>query len=278
MQGSRSYGGPDYNACVLFEEEETTPRIMKTILALWTHPRSRSTAFERVMIERGDMTVLHEPFSYLYYVRERQSVITQEHIAPTHPTTYEGIRGHIDAYARQGPVFFKDMAVHCWRHLQDDRAFVRRLVNTFLIREPASTIASFYAKYPEVSRNEIGYEQLWELFGRVHEVTQRLPVVIDADELVANAPGMLRAYCTAVGLPFMPHALRWASGHLAVWNSWKQWHVDVSQSTELVPRANIYATTVGNSPHLRTYYDYHLPFYQALHQHRIQVCPLKMLQ
>jgi hypothetical protein len=243
---------------------------MKTILALWTHPRARSTAFERAMIERDDMIVLHEPFSYLYYVHERQSRITQEYIAPTHPTTYEGIRSHIDACARQGSVFFKDMAVHCWRHLQDDPALVGRLVNTFLIREPANTIASFYAKYPEVRCNEIGYEQLWQLFSRVQEVTQRLPVVIDADELVANAAGMLRTYCTAVGLPFMAQALRWESGHLAVWNSWKQWHVDVSQSTELVPRTNSYATTVENSPHLRAYYDYHLPFYRALHQHRIQ--------
>jgi hypothetical protein len=28
---------------------------------LWAHPRSRSTALERMMMERGDVTVLHEP-------------------------------------------------------------------------------------------------------------------------------------------------------------------------------------------------------------------------
>lgn len=32
---------------------------------LWSAPRSRSTAFFRMMAERGDFTVVHEPFSYL---------------------------------------------------------------------------------------------------------------------------------------------------------------------------------------------------------------------
>jgi len=33
------------------------------ILMLWSAPRSRSTAFYRMMIERGDFTGVHEPFS-----------------------------------------------------------------------------------------------------------------------------------------------------------------------------------------------------------------------
>lgn len=216
------------------------------------------------------MTVLHEPFSYLYYVRERRAVINQEYVAPSHPTTFSGIRGQIEASAKHGPVFFKDMAVHCWRHLRHDPTFVGCLANTFLIREPASSIASFYAKHPEVRCDEIGYEHLWELFNCAREVTKTLPVVIDADELVASPTEMLRAYCGAVGLSFMPQALRWEAGHQPVWDIWKQWHVEVSQSTQLVPQANCYATTVDNSKHLRAYYDYHLPFYQALRQHRIQ--------
>ena len=32
---------------------------------LWAVPRSGSTAFFRMMAERGDFTVVHEPFSYL---------------------------------------------------------------------------------------------------------------------------------------------------------------------------------------------------------------------
>ena len=35
------------------------------VFALWSAPRARSTAFFRSMAERGDMTVLHEPFCNL---------------------------------------------------------------------------------------------------------------------------------------------------------------------------------------------------------------------
>ena len=36
------------------------------IIALWSHPRSMSTAFERIMRSRGDLDCLHEPFMYDY--------------------------------------------------------------------------------------------------------------------------------------------------------------------------------------------------------------------
>jgi hypothetical protein len=35
------------------------------MLMLWSAPRSRSTAFYRMMIERGDFTAVHEPFSHV---------------------------------------------------------------------------------------------------------------------------------------------------------------------------------------------------------------------
>jgi Sulfotransferase domain len=39
-------------------------------LAPWAVPRSISTAFERVFVEREDFEVLHEPFSASYYHSE----------------------------------------------------------------------------------------------------------------------------------------------------------------------------------------------------------------
>lgn len=36
-----------------------------TVIALWAHPRSVSTAFLRMMAERGDVTVVHEPLVLL---------------------------------------------------------------------------------------------------------------------------------------------------------------------------------------------------------------------
>ena len=41
---------------------------MNPIVFLWAHPRSMSTAIERVMRERGDFECLHEPFLHHYYL------------------------------------------------------------------------------------------------------------------------------------------------------------------------------------------------------------------
>ncbi len=48
---------------------------MNRIIALWCHPRSLSTAFERMVIERGDLEVIHEPFLYLYYVVQNPHLV-----------------------------------------------------------------------------------------------------------------------------------------------------------------------------------------------------------
>jgi hypothetical protein len=38
------------------------------VYALWSAPRSRSTAFFRSIVERGDLLALHEPLERLHFV------------------------------------------------------------------------------------------------------------------------------------------------------------------------------------------------------------------
>lgn len=92
---------------------------MNTVVALWTHPRSLSTAFERIMMERGDFKILHEPFSYLYYVAGQDATISQQYVDPEHPTNYPGIRDYILAATDGKPTFFKDMCSHCNNQLRN---------------------------------------------------------------------------------------------------------------------------------------------------------------
>lgn len=46
---------------------------MNRMIALWAHPRSRSTVLERVFIERGDFEVFHEPFAHVAF-NERSAI------------------------------------------------------------------------------------------------------------------------------------------------------------------------------------------------------------
>ena len=81
--------------------------------ALWSHPRSLSTVVERVMSGQGSLTVLHEPFSYLYYVTKHPERAVVMNPDPGRPHRYDSIRDSLLSASKSGPTFFKDMAYHC---------------------------------------------------------------------------------------------------------------------------------------------------------------------
>lgn len=80
-------------------------------MALWATPRSVSTVFERIFIERGDFEVFHEPFSFSYYHSEdrRHDRYAQDPASGEYnfDRVLEKLTGHTER-----PVFFKDMAYY----------------------------------------------------------------------------------------------------------------------------------------------------------------------
>ena len=243
---------------------------MNKVIALWTYPRTVSTAFERVMMERGDFEVLHEPFSYLYYVHEKTATIQQEFIDPDHPVTYSAIREMIFETAKKRPLFFKDMAAHCFENLVNDSDFLSCVTNTFLIRDPAKTIASYYALNPDVSNSEIGCEQLCRLYRFTQESTGRMPIIVDADDLEDDPAGLMESYCNSLGIKFLPHSLSWSPESSEKWKIWEGWHRDAAQSSGIVKNLEVFDETIENNACLRTYYEYHLPFYQVMYRERVR--------
>jgi hypothetical protein len=222
------------------------------------------------MMERGDFEILHEPFSYLYYVHGENATIPQEFIDADHPVTYPAIREMILEESKKKPVFFKDMAAHCYDHLVDDSAFLFNMSNTFLIRDPAKTIASYYALNPDVSRDEIGCEQLHRLYRVTRESTDRTPVIVDADDLEDDPAGTIAAYCDRLGIAFFPHSLNWSPHNSEKWKIWENWHRDAARSSGIVKNLEVFEETIENNTRLRSYYEYHLPFYQEMHRQRIR--------
>lgn len=242
---------------------------MPAIYALWTHPRSISTAFERVMIERGDLNILHEPFSYYYYVKQDGATIEQQYVDPEHPTDYAGIKDHIQASATDKPAFFKDMCAHCYDALAEDEALLKQLHNTFLIRDPAKAIASYYAMNPRVTLDEIGLKQICGIFEKAKALNGEPPIVVDADDLEDDPDGIIRAYCQRLGLPFISEAMSWTPEHQEEWEIWKDWHTDAAQSTGIQKSMERFEVTIDNSDHLKHFYDRSWPYYERMHRHRI---------
>lgn len=231
------------------------------MLALWSAPRSRSTAFERMMRERGDFVVLHEPFSH-----------TQNYGS----TTVDGreVTSEPDLLAAlkqlSGRVFFKDTTDYYYPHLLADKEFLGSATHTFLIRHPREAIASHYALNPKLNRDEIGFGWLYEIFEAVKVATGRTPVVVDSGDLLARPSETVERYCEAVGIAYLPDALSWNPRMPNEWHRSRKWHEATSATKGFAASSRTYETSVDDVALLSGYLEYHLPFYETLREYRIR--------
>lgn len=238
---------------------------MPRIIALWAAPRCRSTAFLRMMAERGDFLIVHEPFSQATdfgEVRVGDRLVRSEG-AVIRELTRLGHQGR--------DVFFKDTTDFRYPGLLADREFLRRLSHMFIIRDPAAAIASHYRLNPDLGRDEIGFAWLHEIFQVVRAATGTVPLVIDADELVADPAAMIRACCDRLGIPFLPGALRWEPGMDERWRRTARWHASVSASSGFEAASSGHGDEVAMHPVLSGYLRYHFPYYQDLRDIRLRV-------
>ena len=236
-----------------------------TLHALWCHPRSVSTAFERIMRERGDLTVLHEPFMCDYYLRPGNRTFEHFEPEPGHPTDYAGIRDMILDQSRKRPVFFKDMAYYVQDALPDDPEFMAAMSHAFLVRDPAEAALSYAKKDPAFTRLELGHEAQLLLFNALTRAGAQ-PLVMTADQLRADPEGTLGRYWTHVGLSHAPDAFQWDTSVPAGWKSVANWHSEVLESGAIRPassqdtEARLAALGAPYTDHVA----HHAPAYAAL--------------
>jgi hypothetical protein len=236
------------------------------VFALWSAPRARSTAFFRSMAERGDMTVLHEPFGNLKNYGETEA---GAEVFDSAAQLLAWLRGE----AHDRDVFLKDTMDNQYDDVLADRRFLAEARHAFLIRRPEEIAASYYALFPPMTLNAIGMERLCGMQAAISNAGGNPPVVIDSDDLVARPAATMAAYCTAVGLPFNSGALTWEPGEQAEWQRSAGWHADASNSSGFERRTRTYRYTVENSEKLARYAAHHRPFYEQLFAQRLDITP-----
>lgn len=229
-----------------------------SVIVLWAHSRSASTAFLRMMAERRDVVTVHEP---LLHLTETGRVELPDGVVVTGE---RDLLAHLVAMGERRPVFVKEVLDYPYQYLFDHAADLIPLTHTFVVRDPRRTISSHYAMKKSVTCAEIGYERLYELFETVWRVTARKPFVMLAEALLAEPARVVRAYCEYVGLPYRAEALHWEPGDRPEWRRHQAWHVDVSRSDGFRVPDREYPDTVDNNPSLRSFYEHHLPFYERL--------------
>jgi hypothetical protein len=239
-----------------------------TRIAMWSGPRNISTAMMRSWGNRPDTFVCDEPF-YAFYLREtgREHPGRDEVIAAGETDSSKVIAqltGPVPAGKR---VYYqKQMTHHLLRGM--DRAWLAKVTNCFLIRDPAEVIISYIKKNNDPTLEDIGFSQQGEIFDWVRASTGATPPVVDAADVLENPERILRLLCEAVGVEFTEAMLSWPPGLRETDGVWaKHWYGEVATSTGFRKPAR---QTAGPIPdRLRAVYDRSRQSYDHLYEHRL---------
>ena len=234
------------------------------MLVLWGAPRSRSTAFYRMMAERGDFTAVFEPFAHA-------AVFGRARLGGRPLATGPEILAELRSLAATRQVFIKETTDR--RHpdvLADRRFLAQDAEHTFLIRHPREVIRSTLAVRRNPRLHEIGFEAQYELYTKIRRLTGRDPLVVEAGDLMSRPADIIKAYCARVGIDFRPHALHWQPSDRPEWQGgFSHWFTGVAASSGWAAVPGRRRLDAEQHPLLDTYLAYHLPFYQKLYQRRL---------
>ena len=252
---------------------------MSAIIALWSHPRSMSTAIERIMRERGDLICFHEPFMYDYYVHRKVRQMPHFNAEADRPASYKEVRDMLLEQSESSPVFIKDMSYYVVPQLLDDSEFNDRLINWFLIRHPVATIASYFKLDPEVTCEEIGLQAQYQHYEALCATQKLPPMVIQAEDIRTDTIKSMQTLWALTGLSNAEHAFNWRRETPQDWHQVHEWHGDVIASTGIRPlsenerteQIQRFETMANKHPRMQEYLDHHLPYYEKLKTQAIEL-------
>nr|VFK13163.1 MAG: hypothetical protein BECKLPF1236B_GA0070989_10448 [Candidatus Kentron sp. LPFa] len=249
----------------------------KKILALWSTPRSRSTAFLWMMKQRSDFSVLQEPFGRSAYYSEERIFDRAGDVMPKAEYSYRSVLEDIKSKARKSRLFIKDFPYYFLQIVDDE--FMDCFQHTFLIRHPAQMLPSYYHKMPDLDFNECGYKELAELFTKTIQHTGEIPAVIDADDLVESTADIVRAYCLKIDIPFIPEASSWdtpgSTDEIGWWDN-RSWNDDlrVTEKFQDIKKPNY--VEVHENQKLQSLYDLCMPYYEEINRYRLSIGKTKI--
>jgi hypothetical protein len=244
---------------------------MTRLLALWGAPRTISTAFERMMRERGDHEVVFEPFAaHYYFSADRRSSRFDGEVEPQPSHDFEAILDRLEVTSRRQPVFIKDMAYHVVHRA--DEELLATFQHTFIVRHPRFALVSLARIWPDFTDEEAGFAPLRRLFELVADRDGHPPPVIDGEDLLADPARVVAAWCDAVGLSYSPEALSWDAGRAEDWGRWSRWTSEVERSqglpVEPTPPRDPDDVQVDD-PRLEEAIERCLPHYEHLARHAL---------
>jgi len=201
-------------------------------IAMWSGPRNISTAMMRAFENRPDCAVVDEPFYAAYLALSEIDHPMREEVLNSQPADWRVVADAISGRAPGNqPVYYQKHMTH---HMLPEigRDWMARCRNVFLIRHPARVLASYARKRADVSLRDIGFAEQEELYDLACTLGEPPPPIIDADDLLNDPEGILRALCSEIAIPFDEKMLSWPAGGRASDGVWAaHWYDSVNRST-----------------------------------------------
>jgi hypothetical protein len=212
-------------------------------IALWSCPRSRSTALARSFEQRRDCIVIDEPFYAAYLTRAGMNHPGRDEILRTQECDPVVVVAQLRRPLPPNVVFAfqKHIAKNIFPEFGVSWFPVR---NVFLIREPAEIVLSLRRIIGDgaVCPEEVDIESLYRIFLQVSEQSASTPLVIHASDLIASPRRVLERVCAEIDVPFEESMLHWEAGLTdssllftgSLASAGDRWYGGVARSTHFV--------------------------------------------
>jgi hypothetical protein len=231
-------------------------------IAMWSGPRNLSTALMYAFGNRADCACWDEPF-YAFYLENSgiDHPLSDAIVAAGEPDFDRVVERCLGPVPAAKPLFYQKHMTH---HMLPgyDRTWALGLTNAFLIRSPERVLASYARKRDHVTLRDIGFMQQCEIFDMVADRLGAAPPLIDADDLLADPPGILAGLCADLGIAFDDDMLSWPAGPKSFDGVWApHWYGAAWRSTGFTAET---AGTPELSDHLRRIADVARPYYERM--------------
>jgi hypothetical protein len=233
-------------------------------VAMWSGPRTVSTALMRAWENRPDTVVVDEPLYAFYLDRTGLDHPGRDEVIASQPTDWRVVLRQLTVGALPPGVQI-GYAKHMTHHLlpEVDRAALAPLRHAHLIRDPRELLASYARVRTEPTLADLGIAQQAEIFEAFGGP------VVDSRDLLRDPPGVLRALCAALDVPFDERMLRWPAGPRASDGVWApHWYASVQSSTGF---AAYRPPAEGLPARLEPLAERCLPYFERLHRYRLAI-------